>query len=472
MQTLNNYFLKRALAVYGMSLICVGVLYFGHFMPWYWTVAGILEVLLFYGLSTYWENKWKGILPEQFEKKLFGATLLFRFLWIVSYYIFTTSVWHTPWEQPAGVSMDSSAYFAEGQWVKEMILQGDLSPYFDYLRSGFISDAGYPVFLALWSFLAGDSIFLTRIPNAFFDAWTVVLTYRIAKRSFGEKVGRLSALFTLLIPMLSFFASVTMKESLMLMLTIWALEKGDSLIRDRNFRSMNLVLFVLFAFLLSFFRTALAWVVVLTFLCAIVLSSKKLLQKSRRVAYLSVLILGGITVFGGTIIDQSETLFEQVDSTGANFEFRANRLGGNKLAANLNKGVLAPMALMIPFPTMVEIEGQNIQQLQNGGFFLKNILSFFNLFAIFILLKRKTWRENVVLLAFLAGYLMVLALSSFIQSGRFHHPVIPVEMILGAYGISSIRNRKDAKLFDYFLIFEFVVILFWNGFKLRGRGLI
>lgn len=472
MQTLNDYFLKRAIAVYGIALICVGVLYYGNFMPWYWALAGILEVFLFYSLSTYWEKRWSVILPIQFEKKLFGATLVFRFLWIVGYYLFTTSVWQTPWEQPIGVNMDSPGYFTEGQWVKEMILQGDLSPYFDYLRTGSISDAGYPVFLALWSFLTGDNIFLTRIPNAFFDAWTVVLTYRIAKRSFGEKVARLSALFSILIPMLSFYTAVTMKESVMLMLTMCALDKGDCLIRDRRFKSMNLVLFVLFAFLLSFFRTALAWVVVLTFICAVILTSEKLIQKSKRVAYITVLVLGGITLFGGTIIEQSEDLFEQVESTGANFEYRANRKGGNKLVANLNKGVLAPFALMLPFPTMVEIEGQNIQQLQNGGFYLKNILSFFILFAIVIMLKRRTWREHVMILAFLAGYLMVLALSSFIQSGRFHHPVIPVEMMLGAYGIHCIRNRKDAKLFDYFLLFEFVVILFWNGFKLSGRGII
>ena len=472
MQTLNHYFLKRATAVYGISLICVLVLYFGNYMPWYWAIMGIIEVILFYGLSTYWEKQWNDILPVLFEKKLFGTTLLFRFFWIVAYYLFTTSVWHTPWEQPIGSSMDSIGYFDEARWLKEMILQGDITPYLEYIRGGSISDAGYPVFLALWSFISGESIFLTRIPNAFFDAWTVVLTYRIAKRNFGEKVGRLSALFTILVPMMSFYSAVTMKESLMVMLSMWALEKGDGLIRERNFRSMNLVLFVLFAFLVSFFRTALAWVIVLTFICAIVLSSERLLQKSRRVAYISVIVLGGITLFGGTIIEQSEDLFEQAESTGVNFEYRANRKGGNKLVANLSKGVLAPFALMIPFPTMVEIEGQNIQQLQNGGFYLKNILSYFCIFGIIILLKRKVWRENVMILAFLAGYLMVLALSSFIQSGRFHHPVIPIEMILGAFGICCVSNRKEAKLFDYFLVFEFFVILFWNGFKLKGRGII
>jgi hypothetical protein len=435
-------------------------------------VAGLLEVVLFYGLSSYWEKQWASVVSIQFEKKLFVFTLLFRLLWIIGYYAFTTSVWHTPWEQPIGTSMDSEGYFAEAVWLKEMIVQGDISPYLEYIKMGSLSDAGYPVFLSLWNMLTKDSIFLSRIPNAFFDAWTVVLTYRIAKRNFGDKVARLSAIFTLLIPMMSFYSAVTMKESLMVMLSMWALERGDFLIRERNFRSIHLLFFILLAFLVSFFRTALAWVIVLTFICAVLLSSERLLKKSKRVAYIAIIVLGGVTVFGGSIIEQSEDLFEQAESTGSNFEYRANRRGGNRLVSNLSKGVLAPLALTIPFPTMVTIEGQNIQQLQNGGYYLKNILSFFCMFAIVILFKRKIWRNNVSVLAFLAGYLMVLALSSFIQSGRFHHPVIPLEMILGAYGIHCISNRKEAQLFDYFLVFEFVIILFWNGFKLKGRGMI
>ena len=457
MQTLNNYFLKRASVVYGVSLIFVGILYYGNFMPWYWAFMGILEVALFYGLSTYWEKEWKNLSSKQFESRLFGFTLLFRFLWIFGYYAFTTSVWHTPWEQPIGTSMDSEAYFAEAVWLKEMILQGDITPYREYVLMGSLDDVGYPVFLALWNFLTNDSILLSRIPNAFFDTWTVILTYRIAKRNFGDKIARLSALFVLLIPMMSFYSAVTMKEALMVMLTMWALERGDLIIRDRPFRILNLIIFVCFAILLSFLRLSLAWIVILSFICAIVLSSEKIIKSSRRVVLITVLAFGGITIFGGAIIQQSEELFEKAESSGQSLEYRAERKGGNKLVARLSKSALAPLALTIPFPTMVEIEGQNIQQLQNGGFYLKNIFSFFVAFAIFLLLKRRLWRNNVTILAFLAGYLIVLSMSSFLHSGRFHHPVIPIEMILAAFGISSIRNRGEAKLFDYFLVLEFFI---------------
>ena len=468
MQTLNNYFLKRASIVYGVSLASVAILYFGNFMTWYWALMGILEVALFYGLSTYWEKEWGNISPQQFEKKLFGFTLLFRLIWIFGYYAFTTSVWNTPWEQPLGTYMDSEGYFAEAVWLKELIRQGDISPYLPY----FNSDAGYAIFLALWNFVTQDSIILSRLPNAFFDTWTVILTYRIAKRNFGEKSARLAAIFTLLIPMMSFYSAVTMKESLMLMLSTWAVERGDFVIREKQYKFRTLLAFAVLALSVTLFRTALAWVIILAFLCALVFSSEKVINKSRRVTILFVVIFAGAALFGGRIMEQSEELIEQAESTGANFEYRASRKGGNVLVANLNKAVLAPLIFTIPFPTMVEIEGQNIQQLQNGGFYLKNIFSFFCIFALISLLPKKRWSNNAMIIAFLIGYIMVLGLSSFAQSGRFHHPVIPIEMIFGAYGISQIKNIRQAKWFDYFLILEFIIILAWNWFKLKGRGLV
>ena len=463
----NQYFLKRATIVYFVALVACCLLFFSHVMTWYWIVAGIVEVWLFYHLSVQWEVGWKGLSSTTIERNLFLAALITRFLWIFGYYLFTSSVWHTPWEQPVGVSMDSYAYFDEAVWLVDMIKEGDIRPYLLYISSR-IDDAGYPVFLALCNFISKNSILFTRVPNAFFDAWTVVLTYRLAKRNFGESVGLLSACFVVLMPMIVFYSGTTMKESLMLMLTMWAVERGDFVIREKKYLTLHLASFALLAFLLTFFRTALAWVIVLAFICAIVFSSERIINKSRRVLILFLIFFFGAAFFGGRVLEQSELLMEQADSTGANFEHRANR--GNVLVSGLNKAVLAPLVFTIPFPTMVEIEGQYVQQLQNGGFYLKNILSFFCLFALFTLLLKNRWRNNVMIIAFLLGYLIALGLSSFVHSGRFHHPVIPMEMVFGAYGMSLIKNIKQAKWFDFFLIVEFFAILFWNWFKLRGRG--
>ena len=422
----NQYFLKRASIVYLVALAVCSLLFFDHLMIWYWNVAGIVEVWLFYYLSVQWEVGWKKHSPASTERNLFLAALITRLLWIFGYYLFTTTIWHTPWEQPIGT--------------------------------------------ALCNIISNNSIVFTRIPNAFFDAWTVVLTYRLAKRNFGESVGRLSAYFVILMPMIVFYSGTTMKESLMLMLAMWAVERGDFVIREKKFLSLQLASFVLLVFLLSFFRTALAWVIALAFICAVVLSSERIINRSRRVLILFLIFFVGAAFFGGRVMEQSEFLMDQADSTGANFEYRASRKGGNVLVSGLNKAILAPFLFTIPFPTMVEIEGQYVQQLQNGGFFLKNIMSFFCLFALFILIPKNRWRNHVMIIAFLLGYLMALGLSSFAHSGRFHHPVIPIEMIFGAYGMSQIKSIKQARRFDFFLAAELLAIVFWNWFKLKGRG--
>ena len=471
MLTRNHYFLKRATLVYFISLFSCCVLYSNHWMQWYWVLAGIVEVSLFYYFSSSAEIGWRNIPVKRYEQKLLYWTISIRLLWIIGYYMFTTSVWNTPWEQPIGSSMDSTGYYAEAQWLKDMILNKDISPYLYYISSG-ISDSGYPIFLGLLSLIINNSVFLTRIPNAFFDAWTVVLIYRVAKRNFGESVARLGAVFTMLMPMMVFYSGVTMKESMMLMLATWALERGDFTIRNRSFVGFSFVSFILLSLSLLFFRTALAWVLILSFICALVLSSEKTINRSRRFVIIMVLVLGGLFFMGGAILDQGSELIDQVESTGANFEYRANRLGGNALVARLNKVVFAPIIFTVPFPTMVSIEGQNIQQLQNGGFFIKNILSFFVLFSLVMLLVKKAWGNNVMVIAYMIGYLIALAMSSFAHSGRFHHPVIPVEMIFAALGMSFIKNKRQADYFDYFLILEFLIILVWNGFKLRGRGAI
>ena len=467
----SQYFLRRASFVYLIALVACCLLFFSQLMTWYWIMAGIVEVWLFYYLSVQWEVGWKELSSKVIERNLFLTTLITRFLWIFGYYLFTMTVWHTPWEQPIGTTMDSTGYYAEANWLIEMIKAGDISPYLLYASTR-IDDVGYPFFVALCNFISDNSIIFTRIPNAFFDAWTVIMTYRLAKRNFGETVGRLSAYFVILMPMVIFYSGATMKEPLMLMLSVWAVERGDFVIREKQFRSWHLVTFAILVILLTFIRTALAWVVVLAFICALVFSSEKIINQSRRVLILFLLVFVGATFFGGRIMEQSESLMDQANSTGANFEYRANRAGGNTLVSGLNKLVFAPFIFTLPFPTMVEIETQNIQQLQNGGYYLKNVLSFFCIFALFTLLPKKRWRSNVMIIAFLLGYLMALGLSSFAQSGRFHHPAIPMEMIFAAYGISQIKTIKQAKWFDYFLAVEFFVIIFWNWFKLRGRGLV
>ena len=83
------------------------------------------------------------------------------------------------------------------------------------------------------------------------------------------------------------------------------------------------------------------------------------------------------------------------------------------------------------------------------------------------------WRRHVFILAYTLGYLMVLVLSNFAQSGRFHMPVFPMLMLFAAYGIQIAKgNAKLRRGYTWVLVAEVFVCLAWNWFKLKGRGMI
>ena len=152
-------------------------------------------------------------------------------------------------------------------------------------------------------------------------------------------------------------------------------------------------------------------------------------------------------------------------------EWRSQREGGNRLAKNMSGAVFAPIIFVIPFPTMVDVPIQENQQLLNGGNYVKNIMAFFVMFALIWAIRKKEWRNYALIGSFTIGYLLIISFSAFAHSERFHIPVLPFELILAAYGV-SLMNNKSKKYYILYLVFIFFVLIGWNWFKLRGRGLV
>ena len=114
-----------------------------------------------------------------------------------------------------------------------------------------------------------------------------------------------------------------------------------------------------------------------------------------------------------------------------------------------------------------------MQMEQAGGYFIKNILSFFVILVMILFLASGEWRKHVFIIAYTVGYLMVLVLSEFAQSGRFHMPIMPMLMLFAAYGVQIAKENKRLQMgFNVVLLFEIMVCLAWNWFKLKGRGMI
>lgn len=208
-----------------------------------------------------------------------------------------------------------------------------------------------------------------------------------------------------------------------------------------------------------------------------------ILMASQRVMSLGKKMLAGVLVgavlvvsMGDRILTQSERLLDeaQSDTQRKNMEWRVEREGGNSFAKYASAAVFAPLIFTIPFPTFNQAEANQWLQIQlSGGSYIKNIFSFFVIMVMLMMLISGEWRRHVFILAYTVGYHVILVMSNFAHSGRFHMPVWPMLMLFAAYGIQIAKtNGRVRKWFPIVLVIEVVACLAWNWFKLKGRGMI
>ena len=169
------------------------------------------------------------------------------------------------------------------------------------------------------------------------------------------------------------------------------------------------------------------------------------------------------------MVEEAQQLWAgRTENQSVGYEWRAQQ--GNTFAKYASASVFAPFIFTIPFSSMVYVDGQENQMMMNGANFIKNIMSGFTIFAVILLLVRRDWRKHVLTLAVMCGYLVVLVFSNFAHSERFHFPVLALELMFAAYGVSQVTN-KHKRWFTMWLIGMCVANLVWAWIKLAGRGM-
>ena len=464
-----KYYTDRAMYVYFALLLCVPVI-FGYPMEWYFWIFGIVEVVGFFYFAHHLPIAWKNYSPKAFTKKLFTTALIIRIIYVIFSYWFYREMTGEPFEYMPG---DVLFYNEMGQYGHQLLSNGEWNLYdkfYKYAKMA-LSDSGYPIYLSFIYWIFDDSIVLTRILKAVWSAWTCVLVYKLASRNFGESVGRMSAIFCMLMPNFIYYCGIHLKETEMVFLIVLFAERADFAMRAKQLDWKALIIAIVAACILFLFRTALAAVAMIALATTLMLSSRRVLSLSKKIAIGAFVVLAMFATVGNQLITEAEELLANREGNQENaMKWYAERDGGNKLAKYAGAAVFAPMIFTIPFPTMVETPIQENQRMIHGGNYVKNITSAFTIFALFCLLMSGNWRKHVLILSVCCGYLVVIALSAFAHSERFHLPALPFSLILAALGISLLSN-KQKKWFNYWLILIFVANIAWAWFKLKGRGL-
>ena len=473
---------RYAVVVYVLALGAVSLMYSSYILPWYYMLAGVVSVVVFfiYGSSLVQRTSIITLHRDvQFKKRIFLIAFLLRLCWTLLIY----AIFMQDYGDAFGFENGDALYYHElGQFIAGRIENGNFHFYDEISRwsgSEELSDMGYGVYVGFIYWLTGNSIIVVRLLKCVLSAWTVVLLYRLSKRNFGTQTARIAAIFVSLWPNFWYYCGVHLKETEMVFLAVLFVEQAEQMLRSRQFTAWKVIPVLLIAAIIFTFRTPLALVAVMSLVFSVVMSSSRVINWGKRIIVGGLAIILVAITMGSQIQEQASYFWGQAQSDvqEKNMEWRSRRDNGNAFAKYAGSAVFAPMIFTLPFPTMVApyqgVSAQHVQELLNGGNFIKNIISGFIIFALVMLLLSGRWREHMLPLAFMIGYLIVLAFSTFAQSERFHQPVTPFEFMFAAYGLSiAVTKPKYKRWFTYWCALMFIAALAWNWFKLAGRGLI
>ena len=165
-----------------------------------------------------------------------------------------------------------------------------------------------------------------------------------------------------------------------------------------------------------------------------------------------------------------EALWEQKD-TNVERKRTEQTLRGNQWAKYATGTVMAPLSLVLPFATMIDVDQQYEQQMKSGGNYIRNFMGFFAILAIYEAIRRKKLREYAIIGSFTFAYISVISLSGFSNSERFLLPGLPGLIMMWSYGISVLRKET----YRFLMPWCFIVLameISWAYFKLGSRGML
>lgn len=464
-----NYFPKfvasRSIMCYVVTLMIVSALFFTHVLPFQFMLFGFVAVVVFFEYSNRFTMRWKEYAPQIFTKKLFLTALLIRVAYMTFIYFYYIQMTGSP-----------NAYYAGDEFFYESMAVGLCQDGFDMFVSDLLedvalSDSGYCWWLGIEYQVLGMNLYMVRLVKCLMDTFSCLLIYNLAERNFGESTARIAAVFYMLMPNMWYYCGVSLKECEMAFLTLFFVERGDLVLHSTKIRIKDMILPLLIIIIMFTFRTALASVMFAAFAGALILSSGKQLPAWQKVVYGTIFGIWMFLTVGAEIVQETEQLWAgRTENQESGYQWRAERAGGNSFAKYASASVFAPLIFTIPFSSMVYVYGQENQMMMNGANFIKNIMSGFTIFAMFLLLFRGNWRQHVLPIAVTCGYLVVLVFSNFAHSERFHFPILGLELMFAAYGVTQMTNRHK-RWFNIWSVGVCVANVLWALIKLRGRGL-
>lgn len=475
--SLPNWLIERSMGFFFISLFACWLAW-GHVPKYDLIFTAAISVVLFFFAGRSMSNKFSLLGEKKFLRSVFTVGFVVRILWVFYlYYVFNPRYYGNLY----GDDADTGWYMRFGMQLSSWLSMNSeysLSQIID-MNMAAIDDVAYPMILGVEYLLTGgiSDVFIPMLIKSILGAYCAIYAYRITKRHFGEGAARIATIFVCLNPNIIYWCGTMMKEAEMVFFCCLAVDKFDEALSTNSQLTIKALLpGILSGFVLLFMRTTLGLALFGAVMVHIILADKRIISVGKKVAMGILMVLVLSVVVGDHLLEQSKGYLAkaQSDYQHTNMEWRSEREGGNSFAKYASASVFAPLIFTLPFPTFNQAyESQLLQVQLSGGYFIKNILSFFVIILLAQFLLTGEWRKHVLLIGYTCAYLVVLVFSGFAQSGRFHMPIWPMLMIFAAYGLQLAKtDKRMRKWFTYALYAEVFICLAWNWFKLAGRGMI
>lgn len=474
--TIPNWMSGKAMVFFFVAIFSCWFL-FGYVPSVDLALTSCLSIVLFFYGGMSMSRSWSHSREKVFTRNIFIVGLLLRLLWaFYGYFYFNLDHFGYVY----GDDSDTGWYMEFAKNIAKWISGEDKSSFYDVRirNASAIDDTGYPMWLGIIYYIIGveNDVAIPFIFKAILGAYCAILIYHVAKRHFGEGTARMAAIFIALNPNMIYWCGTMMKEPEMVFLVCLAVDNFDRVLTSgQRFTFKNLLPGMLAATALMFFRSALGIVVFMAVFAHIVMASQRVMSLGKKILAGVLVTLVLAVSMGDRIRMQSQELLNTArsGSQDTNMEWRSTRKGGNIFAKYAGAAVFAPLIFTIPFPTFNQANESQIAQMQlSGGAYIKNVFSFFVIIVMLMMLISGEWRRHVFILAYTLGYLTVLVMSPFAQSGRFHMPIWPMLMLFAAYGIQVAKtNARMKRWWPMVLVLEVFICIAWNWFKLKGRGM-
>lgn len=433
-------------------------------------IMGIMIIFWFFFSVNWYFNNW--LLDENFARKLFIHSLVYRVLAIAAVYMLT--YFYDPYNLPMEIAAaDGWNYHFSGELVAKTLAEerSVFKALSGYWKNE--TDYGFSIYLGIIYHYIGSSILLIKFFNAVFGSLTAVRIFQIAKMLYSEKKAKEAAIFFMLFPSLLWFSAMYLKETILIFLicnsTYYIIK-----ITHNPEKGIKYALFLLISLIpLYYFRLFLIPLIIISASVHFFFYFNTAKKNKFLIRFSFILISVGL-VFVLKKFNMVDKIFELSNQGSSTF---SNELTNSALQRGVSykQALIAPFiiagSVITPFPSLIHFDENQFgiyMHFQNE--IVRNAMYFFVFVGMYIVLKNKM-RNMAYVFSFSLGYISILALSGVSFQDRFQLIALPFLILFIPIGLEW-NHKKKYRYWEVYLFVISIAILSWNIFKLSIRGLV